>query len=147
MNKKNIIVVILIFAVSSTIFAADDIFTGIWIESAVVRNPATTAYLSITKTGDNEYFVIHNNPYNHGQFDYGAYGTLLDDGSIEVKRADISFYIKHYNDALFHFKTNEDTHPVSFERVTDKQTYERSLEPPEMSLDDFAQWLKMQQSE
>ncbi len=117
-NQFLVFLLVIIFA-SSNAFGNDS-FEGIW-RSANNNNPEMDSYIGIEKVGDNEYFVIHLDPYNEHQFDYAKYGYIDDQGYLVIDLGETIYYIESYDEmSLYHnWNFREDMNAYLFKKVLD----------------------------
>ena len=123
-HNKFLVFLIIILFVSINAFGNNS-FEGIW-RCAVNNNPEMDSYIGIQKVGDNEYFIIHLDPYNEHQFDYACYGYIDEDGYLVVDLGETIYYLEHYEEIslLHNWNFKEDMNAYLFTRVLDSSIKE-----------------------
>lgn len=124
--QSRVLVLFVFLNFVATNIYSSDFFEGIW-RSRHTRDKKMDSYISIEQLGEDEYFIIHLDPYNEHQFDYATYGYLDEDGYIIVDTGEHLFFIEHYDDNSFYQNWNmkEDMNAELFTKVLNSSIKDR----------------------
>jgi hypothetical protein len=124
-------------------------FDGIWRCDNTAADDSLDSYLAISKVSADVYFILYVNPYWEYRYDYATYGKLNKDGEIEIKTDEYDFYIElhNYGGSVTHYITRDDYHPATFKKVQNKATMEIREGIPEISPEDFYDFIMSQTEE
>lgn len=141
------ILVILIFLLCQFVYSNDlKDFEGVW-RSQHSNNSNEDSYIAISKINNNTYFVLFVSPYWNHQLDYSEYGDLNKDGYIVIKTEDAVFYLELNEKGYLYHNWNfiYDFNANRFEKMADKETMEKRSRVPEISIEDFNDFIRAQE--